>query len=500
MKRLPKSVLTNPRDKLKFLYHIWRHDWPRFAREALGVKLDAAQEEILATLERKPRVVVKSGHARGKDFLAAVASLCFLYLVRPSKVISTAPTGRQVFNIMLSEAKTIWQSARLPLGGRFISTGIRFDNAPDRFMLGFKAGDTEPEAWTGFHSPNIMVVATEASGIEQATFDALEGLLTGNSRLLLVLNPNRVGGEAYKAFQSPLYQKFTLSCLDAPNVVARKTLIPGQVDWDWINALIQKPGWVTQIPQDAADATEGDFEWSGQWYRPSDLFRVKVLGLWPRESEDQLIPLSWVEAANERWREQSRPEKPLRLGSDIAGMGSDMTVFAYRYGDYVERFQALAKSDHMASAGHIMAALGTRHDSWAFVDTIGEGAGVYSRLIEQGANAVSVKFSESADGLNDLTDEREFQNMRAYCWWAIRDALDPKLSGHLALPPIDELTQDLTAVHWKLNSQGRILLEDKDDIKAYLGRSPDYGDALANTYYPHGAKAAALTGLDVYPG
>ena len=75
--------------------------------------------------------------------------------------------------------------------------------------------------------------------------------------------------------------------------------------------------------------------------------------------------------------------------------------------------------------------------------------------------------------------------MRAFCYWAIRDALDPKHDGMLALPPDDELTEELTEVTIKgLRSDGSILLEAKDDIKKRIGRSPDKADSLAVTFYP----------------
>jgi hypothetical protein len=492
----------------------WRADWTLFAEQALGVRLDDDQRAIVRSVQHEPRTVVKSGHARGKDFTAAVVSLCFLYLNFPSKVISTAPTDRQVRNIMMTEAKRVWLNARIPLGGRFNTEGIKFDDVPDWFLLGFKAGDKATEDWTGFHSQNILVVVTEASGVAQETFDAIEGLLTGNSRLLLVLNPNRTSGEAYSAFRSPLYKKFTLSCLNAPNVRERRTVIPGQVDWNWVNALLQKPGWVQEIPREAAEATEHDFAWDAGdgrgpvWYRPSDLFRVKVLGQWPKEPESQLIPMAWVEAAQERWRQWQadgarRPDAPLRLGVDVAGMGADLSVFCPRRAMIVEPFRVLARSDHMATAGHVKDDVDRGGPgAAAFVDTIGEGAGVHSRLVEQGVNSVSVKFSEGALGLRDLTGERQFKNMRAYCWWAVRDALDPKLGATLALPPNDELLQDLTTPQWSLDSQARIVIEDKDDIKKRLGRSPDYGDALANTFYPHAGGPAmsggAFAGLGVF--
>ncbi len=45
-------------------------------------------------------------------------------------------------------------------------------------------------------------------------------------------------------------------------------------------------------------ADNGDFSWEGRSYRPNDLFRVKVLGMFPKVSDDVLVPYEWVEAAN----------------------------------------------------------------------------------------------------------------------------------------------------------------------------------------------------------
>jgi len=460
----------------------YENNWNKFARDALGVRLDRKQRRILEAIQLNRRVSVRSGHAAGKDYVAAVASLCFLYHYIPSKVINTAPTDRQVINIMMSEIAKIYRNAKINLGGDLWTHKITFPRDPDWFLLGFKTKDKKPEDWTGFHSPNLMVIVTEASGIEQVTFDAIEGILTGNSRLVLIFNPNRTTGEAYQSTRIPLYtKKFKLNCLDAINVRAKKILIPGQVDWEWIDEKIRKPGWVMEISGEEANKNACDFEWEGKWYRPSDLFLVKVMGEFPRATEDTLIPLNWVELANDRWRDLGgKGEGTLKLGVDVAGMGRDLTVFAFRRGEVIERLKAYSKQDHMVTVGRVKNELIVEEDS-AFVDSLGEGAGVFSRLMELEVNAIGVKASESAKGLTDITEQRTFANMRAYLYWALRDALDPALGGELALPPVDELTQDLTEVHWTTRSNGDIIIEEKEKIKKRLGRSPDYGDAVANT-------------------
>jgi len=466
---------------------VYTKDWNKWISEVLGAKLDPEQKKIVESVQENRRTTVRSGHARGKDYVAACISLAFLYLHIPCKVINTAPTQRQVISIMMSEISNLILNARKPIGGDLLSAKITFKDEPDTFLQAFKAQDKKAEAWTGYHSQNILVVVTEASGNEQETFDAIDGILTGNSRFLLVGNPTRKTGEFYQSFQSSLYSQMVLNCMEAVNVKEKKTVIPGQVDWYWVDEKVKK--WCTSISKSEfrqGDGAEYDFEWEGKHYRPNDLFLVKVMGEFPRQDEDSLVPLNWIEAANERWlayQTNGQTTEKLKLGLDVAGMGNDLTCFAFRRDNVIEKFTTYAKSDHMEIAGITKNLLAESGDM-AYVDTIGEGAGVYSRLIEQNQPAVSVKFSESADKLTDLSGERKFVNMRAYCYWAIRDALDPKYNSELALPPDSDLTEELTNIRYKTRSDGKIILEPKEDLKLRLGRSPDKSDSIAVTFYP----------------
>jgi len=484
-------------------YTSWQTDWCLFAKEALGINLDPEQQAILSSVQFNRRTTVRSGHARGKDYVAAVASVCFLYLNSPCKVVNTAPTGRQVNSIMMAEIRGLLRHSRVPMGGEVLQNKIRFDD-PNWFMEGFKAADKNQEAWTGYHSPHLLVVVSEASGIDDETFSAIEGLLTGDSRLLIVGNPMHNSGEFYQSFRSPLYNKYILDCLSAPNVRANQILIPGQVDYQWVDDHVHKQGWTVRISEAEISEAEGDFFWEGDWYRPTDLFRSRVRGMFPQVDSDKLIPIGWVELAMDRWAKWkvggALITGSLRLGVDVAGMGADCTCFASRHGDVVLPFEAFSKSDHMVTAGMVKNRLA--QGGRAFVDTIGEGAGVFSRLREEKAAAISVKFSEQARNprgisLHDKTGERCFVNMRAYCYWSMRDALDPQLGGTLMLPPDDELVQELTEIGYTVRGNGEFIMEPKDDIKLRLGRSPDRADALAQTYYP-GGRSGMVTAASKY--
>ena len=189
----------------------WREDWNLFAHDVLGVCLDSEQQKILAAVQTEPMVSVASGTARGKDFVAAVASMCFLYLtprwnskrqlIENTKVALTAPTDRQVKNIMMPEISRLYNRAKqrgIQLPGRLNAYDIRTD-FDEWFLTGFKADEHNHEAWSGFHAVNVMFVVTEATGIVDDTFAAIEGNLQGNSRLLLVFNQNTPVGYAARS-------------------------------------------------------------------------------------------------------------------------------------------------------------------------------------------------------------------------------------------------------------------------------------------------------------
>lgn len=489
----------------------WRQDWCAFAREALGVSLDAEQEAILRSVQLNPRTSVASGTARGKDFVAAVAAMCFMYLtpkwndkgelIANTKVALTAPTERQVKNICVPEIARLFNRAKsrgIDLPGKMTAFDIRTEHE-EWFLTAFRADPHRHESWSGFHAVNTMFVVTEASGILDDTFTAIEGNLQGNSRILIVFNPNTTIGYAARSQKGERWSKFRLNSLTAPNVVQKQSIIPGQVDYAWVKDKIEN--WCSVIQEADYNETFDDFVFEGIWYRPEDNFRKKVLGKFPKVSEDNLIPEVWVELAQKRWLDyhqqqgqQAYYSDTLRLGVDVAGMGRDSTVFCHRYGNIVQQFtmsNSGGVADHMQVAGKIASLLEHDTQAQAIVDTIGEGAGVYARIVEVGYKhrAVSCKYSEAAindkgEKLTDLTGQYSFANMRAYLFWAIRDWLNPKNQQNAMLPPDAGLLEEATEIKWKFQSNGAIIIEPKDEIKKRLGRSTDVFDALANTFYP----------------
>jgi hypothetical protein len=80
----------------------------------------------------------------------------------------------------------------------------------------------------------------------------------------------------------------------------------------------------------------------------------------------------------------------------------------------------------------------------------------------------------------------KFANKRAGTWWRFGEELNPDqpFGSAIALPPDASIKADLAAPR-----SGLTKIEDKDDIRKRLGRSPDDGDAIVMCL-SEGAKAA----------
>lgn len=492
------------------LMNSWRKDWNKFIREVLGANLDKDQQAIVTSVQHNPRTSVASGTARGKDFVAACCAVCCLFLtprwnrqgelVENTKVALTAPTDRQVKNIMMPEVARLIDRAKqrgFVLPGTVTTDRVRTNNR-EWFLVGFKADEQNHEAWSGFHAVHTMFIITEASGVSDNIFDAIEGNLQGDSRILLVFNPNTPIGYAARSQKGERWSKFRLNSLTAPNVTEKRIIIPGQVDYAWVIDKLEQ--WCMKIRPDEVQPELDDFEFEGQWYRPEDLFRKKVLGKFPKVGDDVLIPHQWIEEAQERWKRcnGSQPMERDRdfriLGVDVAGMGRDATCFVERMGAWVSQFHSKnsgGTADHMEIAGEIAAWRRRQPFMYVSIDTIGEGAGVYARCVEverEPDYIISCKSSEwggyDPDKLRDMTGIYRFVNMRAYLFWCVRDWLDPKNHTGAMLPPDPLFEEEATEIRWFFRSDGKIQIELKEDIKKRINRSTDRFDALANTFYP----------------
>jgi hypothetical protein len=343
-------------------------------------------------------------------------------------------------------------------------TELQTLNLKLRFGAAFALASDTPESIEGVHADHVLYIYDEAKAIPSDVYDATEGAFSGagasTGKVAWAMANSTPGSPSGRFYEIQTHK-------------------PGYGDW-----------WTRHVTLDEAIAAKRiSVEWVAarrlQWGEKSSVFQNRVLGEFSTEDEDAVIPLTWVENANQRWlelEEQGAWEPFKCLGADIARGGEDKTVYAHRHGWAIKWLERHTKQDTTTTTRQIATIL-RAHGAYAVVDVIGIGAGVVDQLRDRNYPVVAFNASRKTD-LVDASGEVGFTNARSAGWWNLREILNPANRVPAALPPDDQLTGDLVAPKWRMVAGGNIQVESKDDIKKRLGRSPDDGDAVVMAYWP----------------
>lgn len=422
------------------------------------------QLEGLRRLATNRRFALRGPHGLGKTAMAAWAVLWFA-LTRDGedwKVPTTASAWRQLTKFLWPEIH-LWARRlrwdRIPRPPFNRSRELLTLSLKLRTGEAFALASDNADLIEGAHATHLLYVFDEAKAIPRRTWDAAEGAMSsGNCYWLAISTPGEPQGVFY-------------------DIHARK---PGFGDWSVMH--VRK--------EDAIAAGRISRQWveqrRSQWGENSAVYLNRVEGEFASSVRESVIPLAWVEVANERWlewQERSGGEYDYldAVGVDVARYGDDKSCLALRQGDVIVELRKFARVDTMELAGMVAGVLLSKKGT-AIVDVIGIGAGVVDRLRERGLAVRPFNASESTS-IIDRSGELGFADKRSAAWWNLRELLDPANNAQVALPPDDELLGDLTAPGWRVTSGGKIKVEEKEKIKRRLGRSTDVGDAVVQAFW-----------------
>ena len=485
-----------------------------FAEEVLGVTtLTDDQKRILCLLHEPPfRVLVPSAHDVGKTFVAAVATLYWFYSFDPGLVLTTAPTEKDVIDLLWAEIRLLCARARVPLAPPFVGPKAPeiYDHA-DHYAKGYVS--RQGQEFQGRHRPRMLFIKDEANNVE-----ALHWLTTrtmfdpslGHAELA-IFNPTKTTTQAYQEDVAdsdpdgrPRWSRVRLSALDHPNVLrelrGEAKPIKGAVSVSMIDDWVAE--WTTPLgPGEVPRAT--DIEWrpgSGTWYRPGPVFQSRALGLWPDAGDGVWSPALW-----EACFPAAEPARPLgrlpEIGVDCSlGKGEDFYAQHCRWG-------AVALFHHTANTMDAVSIAGQVRESC-------RRAASYVNLVRAAASAepvrprqVRVKIDDDGTGnavaamlRREGYDVRlvsaatvslhpdQYPRMRDEAWFLAAEKARRGLIflGRLDRPTQARLRQQLLAPAWDVDSAGRRAVERKDQTKDKIGRSPDDADAFNLAYLEAG--------------
>lgn len=417
-----------------------------WVNNVVGNEVWSKQIEIMESVRDNPRTTVRSCNGAGKTFVSANIVAWFLTNFPESIVITTAPTTRQVEEILWQEIARVHTKAKFPLGGRMLKT--KWDFGAKWYALGLST--TDANTFQGFHAPHILGVIDEACGVESPIYVGMDSILTSEgARLLLIGNPTEPEGDFYKSFSNPSYNKIHISAFDTPNFTGE---LGGNVPG------LTTPDWVAQRKLD--------------WGEESPAYIARVLGNFPDVSMSTMIPLSWLMRAT--LLDLPKQEIPKTMGVDPARYGDDETVVARRTGNEITGINRFNKLDTVEVANEVAA------DYDAFpgceliaVDAVGVGAGVADNLRHRGYPVISI---ESAERAYQTT---RFNNKRTEMWFRLREFLRTSTTK---LPNDETMLGQLSSPRYSFDASGRYCLETKDDMKKRGLRSPNIADAIVYSF------------------
>lgn len=439
-----------------------------FLEDMLDMECDDWQGVVASDVAKESKVAVKSGQGVGKTALEAGLIIWFLVCRPYSKVIATAPTMQQLYDVLWAEIAKWLNTSKVKNLLTWTKTKVYMVGDSERWFATAKTA-TKPENMQGFHEDHMLIVVDEASGVSDPIMEAILGTLSGeDNKLLLMGNPNRIDGVFYDAFNKDRdkYKTHTVSSRESK-----------RTNKDNIEMIESKYG------------------------RDSDVVRVRIDGNFPKGALDSFISLEIVELSCSKLNKIEQKDiescNTLHIGCDVARFGNDKTVITPRIGAKVFEFRKYTKKSTMETAGNVIKCCKDYMNSHKNiknciikVDDSGVGGGVTDRLKEViheeklPYKVIPVNNGESA------TDEYYF-NLGGQIWGHIKELLEVNFSNsiqgkkdvQIELPYDEEMIKQLSIRKYHMTSKGKIQLESKDEMKKRGVGSPDTADSLSLALY-----------------
>lgn len=420
--------------------------------------MDRMAEAIPESIQTRKPIVVGSGHALSKDFfMSGHIPLWFMHAYGPNAVcVMTGPTDRQVKKVMWGELSRAYQNraiqdefGELQVCNLLIS--------PDWYVTAFTTKETGGSVGKlhGFHARAVCIIVTESQAIPDVIFEEIESLETAEIVLTIFLgNPLRTSGRYAKMLRDSTNNiHINLSCLESPNVIERKEVIPGLCSHRFVDKMRDKYG------------------------EDSPIYIAKVLGKLPKTSINTVISEALYEKCQKIpsifWR-----EKHGSIGIDPARFGDDnMVISVWESGKILEEI-ALPYCDAPSACSQI-AILQKKHfpdGGCVFViDCDGLGGPYLDFLKKMIPDQLGCQYIEVHGCSTDSeVVSPDYQNLRAEIAFHARSEME---AGKIEQDRDDWAKEEAIEEQYFINNRGKIQIEDKEDIKDRLGRSPDRWDA-----------------------
>ena len=168
----------------------------------------------------------------------------------------------------------------------------------------------------------------------------------------------------------------------------------------------------------------------------------------------------------------------IRFGADPSDEGDNFSVLVQRSRGYAEILYRDDHTDLMAFSGIIFNEAKQKQINQIYLDRVGVGSGIFSRMNEVNRVDFQNKFRLTGVNAGEPVKSKEFFNKRAEMFWRVREWI--KSGGKLSK---DQAWYELATIRYKTDSAGGIQIMSKIEMRKRKIASPDVADALALTFY-----------------
>lgn len=476
MREAGNKLYQKARQKIYYDHpEIWAKEVLKDDNNPDGFYAWSKQIEIGQSVVNNSYTAVKSCHGAGKSAWAAVL-VCWFVTTRLAEagdptdvfVITTAPSYPQVHLVLWEEIRKLHARGKLPgyITGSD-SWKVEMNGSTTEVAVGRKPADTDANSFQGKHAFNLFIVLDEANGIPETLYTGAVSMLTGDmnrQKMLAIGNPddpNSLFGrndaadkKRIQAGKAPYWNTVQIRAWDTPNFTEEYKQIPERV----LKSVLQK-SWVERAEM--------------QWGRDDARWTSKVEAEFPDISTDSFYSRSLIDQSKENQVDPGWKVEDRIMGVDVARMGDDRTVVALNVNGRIEVVDSWTKktTDYTVSRVHELALLHSVFE--VRVDEGNTGGGVIDYLRLEMKNHYRVIAMNSS---NSSPNAKRWLNARAFWYDSLKEGM---LLNRIQLVENTDLENELAAVKYKINKNGALQIELKEEMKKRLGgKSPDNADAV----------------------
>jgi hypothetical protein len=350
------------------------------------------------------------------------------------------------FRKILSKSHPVWQKMC-----EVTATRVTIGNDPNWVI--HCVTSTDEKKLQGFHDDGLTILCEEMSGIRRPIIEQFQGTLSNHDCMLIGIgNPNLRDCAFYDCFTRNRYEWQTYQ-IDAEETARYR---PDIVD----------PSRNERLER--------------QYGRDSDIYRVRVRGLFPKSDPDSVFALEDLQPLTETPIEEAASVSSTKVISiDFARFGTNETVIYQRMGNAIIDQRVMNRVEPafaVATAFEMQRAAGWRDDEVTYIpDATGMGQGVLFMFYNES------KRTFEFHGGGSPNNKRAFSNRNTEAWFHFKEKIKNEI---VHIPKDDRLMAQLVSRKYRPTEKGQFKVESKQDYSRRIEEdSPDRADALLMAFY-----------------